>query len=373
MKDDKTDSGEELIDIDEKGNPIEKEKQEKKTKSNSIYKIILSIIICIVILCSCYYFFCHKKNNKSVFDETILKHRNLKNRVFLGAITYDLQKIENIVKNDVSLVITEGAVVGDYTFSKLQPEGPFRIDSDEYIPEIKKLADIAHKYNSYILLDLVHQGLISVEQPAYSPSGDKGLLNQELQSKEMTKDDILRIQDYFVQGAIRAKKAGYDGVEIHGAQLSLVSLFSSKKYNRRTDKYGGSDENRARFIVEIVQKIRKAIGNDMIISAKIDCIDEINGFTESGFITTATALEKAGLDLMEISGPNPIRNSDEPFFYKDTKKIAEILKIPVICIGGIKTFEQADYILKNSKIEYIALARELLKQPDIVKKWYLNK
>ena len=371
MKDEKKESGEELIDIDEKGNPIEKEKPEKKTKSN--YKIMVAIVFCIIILCCCCYFFFFKKNNKSVFDETTLKNMKLKNRVFFGPISHMAQRIENIVNNDVALVITEGAVVGDYTFSKLQPEGPFRIDSDEYIPDIKKLSDTVHKYNSYILLDLVHQGLISVEQPAYSPSGDKGLLNKDLQSKEMTKEDILRIQDYFVQGAIRAKKAGYDGVEIHGAQLSLVSLFSSKKFNRRTDEYGGSDENRSRFIVEIVQKIREAIGNDMIISAKIDCTDEENGFTESGFITTAKALEKAGLDLMEISGPNPIRTGGDPYFYNDTKKIAEILKIPVICIGGIKTYEQADYILKNSKIEYIAMARELLNQPDIVKKWYLNK
>ena len=111
----------------------------------------------------------------------------------------------------------------------------------------------------------------------------------------------------------------------------------------------------------------------MIISAKIDSPDEKNGITESGFLYMAKALEKAGLDLMEISGPNPGRQSEEPYFYKPAKKVAKILKITVICIGGIKKYEQADYILKNSKIEYIAMSRELLKQPDIVKKWYLNK
>ena len=153
----------------------------------------------------------------------------------------------------------------------------------------------------------------------------------------------------------------------------MVSLFSSQKFNRRTDEYGGSDENRARFIVEIVKKIREAVGNDMIISAKIDSPDEENGITENGFLYTGKALEEAGLDLMEVSGPNPIRKGEKPYFYEATKKIAEILKIPVICIGGIKTYEQADYILKNSKIEYIAMSRELLKQPDIVKKWLMYK
>ena len=150
-----------------------------------------------------------------------------------------------------------------------QPGGAFRIDSDEFIPNIRKLVDIAHKYNSYILLDLAHIGLFSPEPPIYSPSADKGLLNKDIESKAMTKEDILRIQDAFVQGALRAKKAGFDGIEIHGTQLSLVSLFSTKKYNRRTDEYGGSDENRARFIVEIFKKIRKAVGNEFIISARL--------------------------------------------------------------------------------------------------------
>ena len=373
MKEEKKDSGQELIDIDEKGNPIEKEKEEKKNKlnSNSSYKIIIAIILCLIIIVSCYCFFSSKKSNKSIFDKTTLKNLKLKNRIFFGPITHDAQKIESIIKNDISLAITDGAIVGDAS-TKLKKEGTFMIDSDEHIPEIKKLADVVHKYNSYILLDLVHLGLMSMDQPIYSPSADKGFYNKEIESKEMTKEDILRIQDYFVQAAIRAKKAGFDGVEIHGAHLTLVSLFSSKKYNRRIDEYGGNEENRARFITEIIKKIRKAVGNDMIISAKIDSPDEENGITENGFLYTGKALEEAGLDLISISGTNPIRN-EEIYFYDYSKKLAEILNIPVICIGGIKKYEQAEYILRNSKIEYIAMSRELLKQPDIVKKWLMYK
>ena len=124
MKDEKKESGEELIDIDEKGNPIEKGKQKEKKESNSSYQIIIGVIICLLILAACYFFFKSKKFNKSVFDETTLKNLKLKNRVFFGPISHTAERIENIVKNDVALVITEGAVVGDYIFSKLQPEGP---------------------------------------------------------------------------------------------------------------------------------------------------------------------------------------------------------------------------------------------------------
>ncbi len=189
----------------------------------------------------------------------------------------------------------------------------------------------------------------------------------------MTKEVILRIQDYFVQGAIRAKKAGFDGVEILGAQMNFISSFSSIKLNKRTDEYGGSEENRTRLFVEIVKKVRDAIGNDMVIAAKIDSTDEENGYTESGFLNIGKNLENAGIDLIEISATNGIRNADHPYFYDEAKKIAEILKIPVICVGGIKKYEQADYILKNSKIQYISMARELMKNPDTVTKWSINK
>ena len=159
MKEDKKGTGEELLDIDEKGNPIkdkkENEEKEKNPKSSSTTKIILAIILCLIILsCCCYFFFTKRKTTKSVFDETTLKNLKLKNRVFFGPISHTVKRIESAVKNDVALVITEGAVVSDYSESKYHIEGPFRIDDDKYIPEIKELVDVAHKYNSYLILDL---------------------------------------------------------------------------------------------------------------------------------------------------------------------------------------------------------------------------
>ena len=128
------------------------------------------------------------------------------------------------------MIITNGAIVGDFCPFPFETNAPlFRIDSDEYIEEMKKFPEIVHKYNSYILLDLVHLGLLV----SLDPSGGKGLL-KDIEIKEMTKKDILRIQDYFVQGAIRAKKAGFDGIEIHGGHLTLVSSFFSQMFNRRT-------------------------------------------------------------------------------------------------------------------------------------------
>ena len=110
----------------------------------------------------------------------------------------------------------------------------------------------------------------------------------------------------------------------------------------------------------------------MIISAKIDCVDEEMGFTETGFLTAGKCLEEAGVDLFEVTEANPLRKGDM-YFYNDTKKLAETIKVPVTCIGGIKTYEHADYIIKNSKIEYIGMSRTLLAKSDLVKQWIKNK
>ena len=88
-------------------------------------------------------------------------------------------------------------------------------------------------------------------------------------------------------------------------------------------------------------------------------------------MTAGKLLEEAGADLIEVSGVNPLRN-DDLLFYEDTKKLAEAVKIPVTCIGGVKNYKNADYVLKNSKIEFVGLARTLLKEPDLIKKWKQN-
>ena len=378
MKEEKIESGQELLEVDEQGNFTESKKEQEKKKSSNIYKyclICIGLILLIGLFCFYYY---KTKNSKSIYDETKLKNLKLKSRIFFGPIFDDsfkdgkisekgIKKYETMAKNNVALIVTEGMMVGDSSLFPPTGKEILRIDNDGYIEEYKKLSDTVHKYNTYIFMQLNHPGLMSTSDIIYSPSPDKGFF-KNITSKELTKEDILRIQDLFVQGAIRGKKAGFDGIEIHGAQLNFASLFLSTKFNRRTDEYGGSVENRARFVVETIKKIRQAIGDDMIISIKIDSEDEENGFTENAFLEYGKILEQAGIDIISVSGTNVFRK-EELLFYERTKKLAELLKIPVVCIGGIKTYENADYVLKNSKIEYIAMARALMRDPELVTKW----
>ena len=168
--------------------------------------------------------------------------------------------------------------------------------------------------------------------------------------------------------AIRAKKAGFDGIDIHGAHLTLISSFLSTKYNRRKDEYGGSDENRVRFLVEIIKKIREKVGDDFVISVKLDSGEETEGISESGFLFASKMAETAGADLITVSGTQVMKD-DDIYYFEQCKKLAENIKIPVACVGGIKIYEHADFILNNSKVEYISIARALMKEPDLIIKW----
>ena len=379
MKEDNNKKEEELLDIDETGKPIEKKEEEKPKKSSKINKLFFIIPIFTGIIILLIVFFMNSDNNKhkkNVFDKTTIKNLKLKNRVISAAI-FDsfledgkiskkgLEKYETFAKNDVAIIMTGGTMVSPFK-NQLQ-KGSFRIDSDEFIDIYKPLIDIVHKYNSYIFMQLSHAGLYSKDDIIYSPSINKGF-SQDKNSIEMTKDDILKVEEDFANAALRAKKSGFDGVDIHGAHLTLISTFLSSKYNRRKDEYGGSNENRARFLVEIIKKIREKVGNDFVISVKLDSGEENEGIYESGFLTTAKMVEKAGVDLITVSGTQVMKD-DDIYHFQACKNLANKVKIPVVCVGGIKTYEHADFILNNSNVEYISMARALIKEPDLIVKW----
>ena len=201
-------------------------------------------------------------SQKSVFDETYLKHLKLKNRFFRGSVGDDALKngkiteegfklYDELSKNEVGTIFTGYTAVSDY--NQFPNIDMFRLDKDEYIPEYKKLVELVHKNHANLFIQLVHIGIntfVDVDT-VYGPSAVPLAYNPKKIAKEMTKDDILRIENDFAEAALRAKKAGFDGVEIHGAHLYLISEFLSPLINHRTDEYGGSDENRARIIIEI--------------------------------------------------------------------------------------------------------------------------
>lgn len=221
-------------------------------------------------------------------------------------------------------------------------------------------------------MQLVHIGMNVITKPdvVYAPSS-LPIPNQNRNSKEMTKEDILRIENSFAEAALRAKKAGFDGVEIHAAHFYLISEFLSPLYNKRNDEYGGSDENRARFLIEIIEKIREKVGKDYLVGIKINCEDgDKNGITEDGFIKICQMAEKAGLDYIQISGITWMKERIKGLIYENqATKLAEKIKIPVIATAGARNVDQLNEILNKSKIQYFGIVRPLICEPDLITRW----
>ena len=336
-------------------------------------KIIQIIFISLFLFISC---------RKTLFDETYIKYLKLKNRIFrasVGDSSFKDGKIaeqgyklyDELSKNEVGTIFTGYTTVSDY--NKLPNINVFRIDKDEYISEFKKLVDIVHKNGANFFMQLVHIGLLTSTKvdTVYAPSVLPLQNNPNKLSKEMTKEDILRIENDFAEAALRAKTAGFDGVEIHAAHFYLVSQFLSPITNRRTDEYGGSDENRARFLLEIIKKVREKVGNDYIVGIKINSEDgNKNGITEEGFIKICFMAEEAGIDFIQVSGMKWVKETIKTPIYADiSSKLAEKVKIPIIVTGGARNVDELNEILNKSNIQYFGMARPFICEYDLIKKW----
>jgi 2,4-dienoyl-CoA reductase-like NADH-dependent reductase (Old Yellow Enzyme family) len=331
---------------------------------------------------------------KTLFDETDLSGIRLKNR-FIRAATWEnmadgqghvtdrLMKIyEDLSKGGVGLMITGFAFV----IKDEQPRpGMMGIYHDSFIEEYRQLTKMVHDIGCKIILQVAYGGSNTYynvgEREIWGPSEVPHEVHG-VTPKEMTKEDIKTLINAYADAVERAKSSGFDGVEYHAAHGYLLSQFLSPYYNKRTDEYGGSIENRARIIYEICDETRGRVGKDYPLFIKIHCSD----FMEQGFSFEETKLVcnelgEKGIDAIEISGGNfsnpevsPVRTKidtpeKESYFHEYASEIAKEIDVPVILVGGNKSFEVMEEILLHSEIDYFSLSRPLLCEPDLINKW----
>ncbi|HSA06279.1 MAG TPA: NADH:flavin oxidoreductase [Candidatus Gastranaerophilales bacterium] len=337
---------------------------------------------------------------KNLFDKKEFKNLKFKNRFIRsamhegladpdGGVSQDIINIyEDLAKGGIATIITGFA----YTIEGENPSHRMLAAyDDKFIPGFKKLVDTVHKYDANIILQLASGGSQAKfncrKRKIYAPSTVEHKFTKII-SIEMTESDIKHLVNAFGDAALRAKKAGFDGVQIHAAHGYLLSQFLSPYYNKRNDKYGGSIENRAEIIFETYRNMREKTGDNFPIFIKINCSDfmEDEGLTfdDSRFI--CQKLDKMGIDFIEISGnvgfnevqPQIIRpdiNKDKTkqcYFSKYAAIISEEVNVPVAVVGGNRNFEMMTELLNSSKIECFSLARTVLCESDIVKKWQDN-
>jgi 2,4-dienoyl-CoA reductase-like NADH-dependent reductase (Old Yellow Enzyme family)/thioredoxin reductase len=269
-------------------------------------------------------------------------------------------------RGGAGLIIVEATYVHRQGWAFLNQIG---ISDDKFIPGLKGLVDVVHRHGAKIAIQLHHGGreaksTVNGLQPV-SASPLPGMGGET--PREMTVDEIAETVAYFADAALRAKTAGFDGVELHGAHGYLIDQFLSPNSNKRTDEYGGSVRNRARFFLEIIADVKEAVGDDYPVWCRMDGKEYgVEGITLEDAKKTARLVEEAGLEAIHVSswGPaSPVNRTTATFTPAVIEDLAAGIKkavsIPVIAVGRI-TPEDAERILQAGKADLIAIGKAML-------------
>lgn len=241
---------------------------------------------------------------------------------------------------------------------------------DSHIAGLKLIADACCKHGAVTLLQIHHAGLVTrkaVSEFAYGPSIDP----ENERTVAMSIEQIHQIRDEFIAAAIRAEKAGFDGVELHGAHGYLLSQFASLAINHRTDEYGGSVGNRLRLASEIIDGIKSSTNSNFIIGYRLAACAP----TLTDGIEVAKILEQNGVDIIHAShggekGINaeiPVGFEFNSIVYMGTE-IKKSVKIPVIVVNQIQTPERANKLISNGLADFVAIGRDMLTDAHWVNK-----
>jgi 2,4-dienoyl-CoA reductase-like NADH-dependent reductase (Old Yellow Enzyme family) len=255
--------------------------------------------------------------------------------------------------------------------SYVSPEGKLSgnqlgIHSEKLVSGLEDLSSSIHATGTPVVVQINHAGNkarkeVTGLQPI-APSAVDG-------TKQIRAKGIATLTEAFAKAADRAMRAGFDGVEVHGAHGFLLNQFSSPLTNYRHDKYGGSLENRIRFPLQVVERIRETIGGRLLLyrlgaddlNPKGNRIEDSEKF--------AVKLEEAGVDILDVSGglcgSRPPQLQEEPgYFIFQAHQIKRVVNIPVIGVGGIRDPQHADNLIREGKVDLVAVGRALLNDPD---------
>jgi 2,4-dienoyl-CoA reductase-like NADH-dependent reductase (Old Yellow Enzyme family) len=320
---------------------------------------------------------------KTLFDKTQLGRMALKNRFIRAAVgekTQDGQVNEPVLRlyKELALGGTGTLITGFTLVDEVEKNFPLMaFYNDSFHEGHKALTSSVHEHGANIILQLVYVGSYVVGETTgiiiLAPSAVENS-NTKVLPQEITVKQIKAIQEKFAKAALRAKNAGYDGVEIHAAHGFLLSQFMTPYYNRRTDLYGGSAENRARMSLETYKAIRESVGADFPVLIKINVNDGLeNGVAFDDVLYLCDALTKLKIDAVEISGAFSMFPQDSTsFFKKEAEQIAAKNETKIIMTGGNRDFEEMTSILNSTKIEYFGIARPLIKEPDLINRFKEN-
>ena len=319
---------------------------------------------------------------------TTIKNRFFKSAMSEGMGTRDFQPKKNIAtlykrwaEGGTGLIITGNIMVDPKGTAE---PGNIVFDKNSNMEILKNWANQGQQHGAKVMVQLNHPGkqvpkTIAKETvaPSTIPLGN-GLNKLFSTPRALTTSEVEELVQKFVTSAKVAKEAGFSGVQIHAAHGYLISQFLSPHDNRRTDKYGGSLENRMRFLKEIYLGMREELGKDFTIGIKINSTDfKEDGLTEEDSLKTIIELANLGLDFVEISGGTYERpammgatskSTNQVFFAEYSKKLKQKIEIPVVVTGGIRSINAMNTLLNDNTTDFIGIARPLTIDPNIPNK-----
>lgn len=336
-----------------------------------------------------------------LFDPFSFSGLDLKNRLVRSA-TYEkradedgfvteslIELYEELAGGGVGLIVTGNALVhpSGRTISQM-----LCIHSDIYIQGLRKLTAAVHRPGGEIAIQIVHGGRQSFPillggNPPIAPSAVYDP-STKIMPRAMTDTEIWEVIDAFCDAAKRARIAGFDAVQIHGAHGYLVSEFLSSHTNRRDDYWGGDEERRFHFVEEVYKAMRKEVGEDYPIMIKMNADDLIEGGLRAAeAVRIAVRLEELGVDAVEVSGgmyesslptgqaglktaqPDIVSEEQEAYFRSAGRAFKEKLHIPVMLVGGMRSRSVMEDVLQKREADLISLARPLIREPDLPNKF----
>lgn len=290
---------------------------------------------------------------------------------------------EELARNEVGLIITGYAYVDPKGKSDHLQQG---IYDDRLIRPYKEIVARVHKHGSKIVLQIVHGGrqtMITADNPYMLAPSAVVDTTKGMTPEEMTEKEVLETIEHFAQAVRRAKEAGFDGVQLHCAHGFLLSNFISPYTNRRKDRWGGSTEKRTQVILDIISRAGELAGHEFPILVKLNVTDGFKPGSHKNTLDAPESIEIAkiladnGICAIEVSGGiaeaggelfrTQIDSPEKEAYYKDyAKMIKEKVNVPVILVGGIRSKQVMEMLLKEGYADMISLCRPLIAEPDLV-------
>jgi 2,4-dienoyl-CoA reductase-like NADH-dependent reductase (Old Yellow Enzyme family) len=326
-----------------------------------------------------------------LFEPFSIGKMELRNR-FVRSATWDATADGSGAVTDVSLALYDtlgqgglGLIVTGFAFVSSHGQSvpaQYGVHDDAMIPGLRRLVQAVHKGSAKIALQIAHAGINS---PYLGATGAVSMAVSAIPEwgtphREMAGEEIESIITDFVAAAVRGREAGFDAIQLHGAHGYLMSQFLSPLFNHRTDKWGGNAENRRRFHLEVIRKVRQAIGADFPLIIKFGVGDDKDGgLTLGESVDAARQMARGGIDAIEVSTGSdsftnimPVLKKGDPervYYRSRAATIKRAVKVPVMVVAGMRSLEVAKDIVDSGDADLISMCRPFIREPHLVARW----